>query len=120
MAERPPIRPPGRAPGRPPVLLTAYVRDEVQALPADLKGELLASLEVLRDHGSLPQERTRVLGGQTVRAAKIGDDLYIFYRGLSNEELVRQGKYDAPSGVVILAILRSDDAAAWSIAGNRA
>lgn len=108
-----------RVPGRPPVLLTSFARDEVQALPAPLKGALLAAVEWLRDNGSLPQEEARVLGGQVVRAARIAEGLYIFYRGLSNDELERQRKNDAPSGVVILAILRSDELAAWSLAGNR-
>jgi hypothetical protein len=108
-----------RVPGRPPVLLTSRVRDEVQALPADLKGQLLANLDLLRDTGSLPQGEARILGGQTVRGARIADGLYIFYRELSSEELERQGKNDAVRGVVILAVLRSGEPAAWSLARNR-
>ena len=83
------------------------------------RGAQLKYLDWLRDHGHGPDEQPSTLGPQDVRAAKVHDDLYLFYRSLTSDELERQGKGDALRGVVALALLRSDEPLAWELAQHR-
>ena len=96
-----------RVPGRAPVIFASHALRDVDNLPRPVKAELLATLEKLRDGGSLPNEL--VLSGfsadQRVRAARFGRGYRVIYRDLDAEELSLQEKSDATRGFLVYAVV---------------
>jgi hypothetical protein len=97
-----------RVPGRAPILFTSAASEGVQSLSSTEKGELLASLDWLRDRGWLPSAVRRNIGDKAFSVAPVSDDLRIIYRQLSGDDLQRQGKDDASQGFLLYAIRRGE------------
>src|SRR5947209_323864 len=89
------------------VLITSEARDTIEALAPHEKGELLSTLEWLRDHPTHPLETNLEVAGKTYQAIPLANAYTLIFRPLTVDELIRQGREPHSRGVAILDILPS-------------